>query len=271
MRVLGRVLKGRRREGDERSPRPCPRRTVCLPWPRAESALSGSAHLPSRTEDSSEHRRDARLRLEQTFALFCPSPGAVQAHGPAAAHAPGWGRVLGSPASPRLPEHTPASHCHLPAQASGFLFSTSPRDLGRHLPCRECAGILFCLPRPGLSLNGDASHSASKDQNSKAQLQTGERPVPSRRVCPGLQWLLCPGKQAGSAPATSYDSWPEPGRLKPAIVRTVCFFELVGVLGPSLRIQCAAGFGLSGGGGKWRRQQHLPEPQPLLRDVAARA
>lgn len=165
----------------------------------------------------------------------------------------------------------PCTHAGFPL-SRGFLFSTPPRDLGRHLPWRECAGILSCLPQQGLSLNGDASHSASKDQNSKAQLQTGERPVPPRHVCPGLRWLLCPGKQAGSAPATSYDSWREPGQLKPAIVRTVCFFEPVGVLGPSLRIQRAAGFGLSGGGGKWqRRQQHLPEPQPLLRDVAARA
>lgn len=106
---------------------------------------------------------------------------------------------------------------------------------------RTCRDSLLRPPSAGTQL--ERGHWPFGLQGSKQQSSAADRGVagPLQTPLPRSVMTVTQGKQAGAAPATSYDSWPGPGRLKPTIVRTVCFFEPVGVLGPSLRIRRRAG------------------------------
>lgn len=97
-------------------------------------------------------------------------------------------------------------------------------------------------------MNGDIIHSPPIIKIEKFSADRGSGCVPSRRLCPGLPAMAAVQgeRHAASPPATSQDSWPELRRPEPTIVRTVCVFEPVGVLGPTSISSCRPGWDSAG-------------------------
>lgn len=113
-----------------------------------------------------------------------------------------------------------------------------------HLPRPSPAGILATGP-PGIKTDQPGG-------------RRGRGRVPCRRLCPGLRGLLSKGTPSWVPASDGLGFLAGSQAARPTIVRTVCFFEPVGVLGPTSGSNVPARCGLGRGRARWWRR--LPEP-----------
>ena len=159
----------------------------------------------------------------------------------------GAGEELGAPRRQSGPFHThrpltsPLQQEH--ADASSPIPRMGPQ---RHLVCMEEAGPLSPRPSPaGILATGPPGIKIDQPGG-----RWGRGHVPCRGLCPGLQGLS-KGTQSWVPASDGLGFLARRQAARPTIVWTVCFFEPVGVLGPTSGSNVPARCGLGRGRARW--------------------